>query len=95
MVNEKSERITVQVQPNAHRNKVVSFNDSVLHIKIAAPPIKGKANRELLEYLGRMLGIAKSNLAIEKGLASRRKLIKISGLTQDQIVAKIESQLDS
>ena len=42
MTGEKSARITVRVQPNAKRNEVARFEAGVLHIKIAAPPVKGK-----------------------------------------------------
>ena len=89
MVEEAQTRIVVRVQPNAGQNQVLDFKDGVLHVRIAAPPIKGKANQELIKFLSDILEVSKSNLTIEKGAAGRRKVIGISGLTQDQVMRSI------
>ncbi len=91
MVREKQVTIVVQVQPNASQNKITRFEDSVWHLRIAAPPIKGKANQELLKFLSDILGVSKGNLTIEKGLTSKRKTIAIKGLTQNQVVGRLQS----
>ncbi len=91
----KSVNIMVQVQPNASQNKVVRFRGGVLHLKIAAPPIKGKANQELLKFLSDTLGVSKSSLTIEKGMTSKRKLIAIQGLSQNQVMRQLEPQIRS
>ena len=62
MGKEEPATIVVQVQPNAPRNKLARFEDGVLHLRIAAPPIKGKANQELIKFLSDILGVGKSNL---------------------------------
>jgi len=86
--------ITVQVQPNARRNEVLGFEDGVLHLRIAAPPVKGEANRQLIDFLSRLLGVSKGSIAIEKGLASRKKVVAIEGLDRAQILKRlgVESQ---
>ncbi len=84
MAGEKS-RLWIYVHPSAHRNEVQGEKDGVWYLKIAAPPVKGRANQELIGFLSDVLQIAKSNLAIEKGLSSKRKLISISGLTPGQL----------
>ena len=86
--------IMVQIQPGAGQNRLVSFNDGVWHLKIGAPPIRGKANRELVEFLGDILGTAKSNITIEKGLTSRRKVIAVKGLTPDQVTGQLVKYKD-
>ena len=88
MTEKEPIRIVVRVQPNAGRNEVLGFKDDVLRIKIAAPPVKGKANQELLTFLSDILGIRRCNLAIEKGETGKRKVITISGLTQNQIIER-------
>ncbi|MFC1932331.1 DUF167 domain-containing protein [Chloroflexota bacterium] len=90
MVKEEQATIVVQVQPNASQNKVLRFEDGVWYLRVAAPPIKGKANQELLKFLSDILGISKSNLTIEKGITSKRKVIVIKGLTQNQVVGQLE-----
>ena len=91
-MKEEKTTIVVQVQPKSGQNKVTGFEDGVLHLKIAAPPAKGKANQELLRFMANILGIAKSNIAIEKGLTSRRKVIGIRGLTQEEVARELEHQ---
>ena len=91
-MNHNHTNITVQVQPNARRNEVLSFEDGILHIKIKAPPVKGKANSELIDFLSEILGITKASIRIEKGLTSRRKLISIKGLDQAQILERLLNQ---
>jgi uncharacterized protein (TIGR00251 family) len=90
MVEKEQINIIVQVRPNSSRNEVLGFRDGVLHIKIAAPPIKGKANQELIAFMSDILGVGRSNLAIEKGITSKRKIIRITGLTQSQVIECIQ-----
>lgn len=90
MVEKEQLKIAIKVQPNSGRNEVVGFRDGVLHIKIAAPPLKGKANHELICFMSDILGISKNNLAVEKGMTSKRKLIRITGLTQNQFIECIQ-----
>jgi uncharacterized protein (TIGR00251 family) len=89
MVEKEQASILVQVQPNAARSEVLRFKDGVLHIRIAAPPIEGKANQELMKLLGKILGVGKSSLSIKKGITSRRKVITVGGLTQGQLLERL------
>ena len=89
MADEKQVKIAVRVQPNARQNEILGFKDDMLHLKIAAPPVKGKANQELIKFLSEILGISKSNLVIEKGITERRKVIGIYGLTQSQVMERL------
>jgi len=90
MVEKEQARIVVRVQPNASQNDLLGFKDGVLHVRIAAPPIKGKANQELIKFLNDILGVGKSNLTIKKGMTNKRKVIDISGLTQDQVMRQLK-----
>jgi uncharacterized protein (TIGR00251 family) len=68
---------------------VVSFADGVLRIKIAAPPLKGKANKELLAFLSQALGVGQGTLTIVKGHTSRNKVIAISGLSREEVIGRL------
>jgi uncharacterized protein (TIGR00251 family) len=81
--------VSMLVQPNAGRNEVVGFEDGVLRVRIAAPPVKGKANRELIDFLGKRLGVSKRSITIEKGLTSRRKVIGVEGLSRDEVMKRL------
>ena len=83
-MKEKCVRIALQAHPGAKRNEVVRFEEGVWHLKIAAPPTEGKANKELIEFLSEILDVSKSRITIEKGTTSHRKLISVEGLTQEQ-----------
>ncbi len=81
--------ITLHVQPNAKRNEVLKLEDGVLHVKIAAPPVKGKANRELIDFLSNLLGVGKGAITIDKGFTSRNKVVAIVGLDQKGIMKRL------
>ena len=84
-----SSLLSLRVRPNAARNEVVGFTDGVLEVRIAAPPVKGKANQELIAFLSQTLGVSKSRLTIIKGQTSRHKVIAIAGLSQDEIIRRL------
>ena len=90
MVQKEQVRITVHVHPNANQNKVAGFRGGILQVRIAAPPIKGKANQELVKFLSNVLGVSKNNLRIEKGTTSKTKTIAIRGVGQDKVLRELE-----
>ena len=91
--SDKTVRIAVQAHPGAKRNEIVRFDDGVWHLKIAATPKEGKANKELIEFLSEILDISKSRITIEKGATGHRKLISIEGLTQEAVEERLSKML--
>jgi hypothetical protein len=85
-MKEKSVRIAVQVHPGAKRSEIVRVEEGVWHLKIAAPPTEGKANKELIDFLSDILDIPKSRITIEKGFTGHRKLVALQGLTQTDLL---------
>lgn len=90
-MKDKLARISVQVQPNSKKNEIVKFEDSVLKVKISAPPVEGKANKELIGFISDLLKISKGSITVEKGLKSKRKGIVVEGLTQDEVSSRLSS----
>ena len=90
-VAKKEARIKVRVYPSASRNGVVGFVDGVLGVKVSAPPVKGKANKELIVLLSQVLGVDKSQVSIIAGQASRNKVIAVRGLSQEEIMKRLSS----
>ena len=84
-----SNRLAVKVTPNAGRNEITGFKDGVLQVRIAAPPEKGKANWELIDFLSKTLGIRKSSILIVKGQTGRNKVIIIEGMSGDEIIKRL------
>jgi uncharacterized protein (TIGR00251 family) len=81
--------LSVKVTPNASRNEITDFTDGVLQVKVAAPPVKGKANKELIAFLSRTLGVSRSSISIVKGHTSRNKVIAIEGLSREEIMKRL------
>lgn len=69
--------IKIKVIPNASKNKIVERDQDSMKVKITATPDKGKANKELIKFLAKELGINKSKIKIIKGEKSRDKIIEI------------------
>lgn len=82
-------RILVKIQPGASKNEVVGFTCDILRINIAAPPVRDKANKELIEFLGDVLGISKSRISIIKGHTSRNKVIAFEGMRGEDIIKRL------
>jgi uncharacterized protein (TIGR00251 family) len=89
---ESEAKISLRVYPNAARNEVLGFAGDVLRIKIAAPPVRGKANKELLSFLSRLLGVSQTALAISRGHTSRNKMVTVRGLGQDELLARLSPE---
>ncbi len=85
----KGNRLALKVTPNAGRNEIISFSDGVLQVRIAAPPVKGKANKELTDFLSKALGVKKSSISIVKGQTSRNKVIAIEGMNREDIIKRL------
>ena len=73
------------MHPNAARNELAGFSEGVLRVNVAAPPVRGKANKELIAFLAQKLGLSKGDLTILKGHTSRNKVISIIGLTREEL----------
>jgi uncharacterized protein (TIGR00251 family) len=75
-------KLRVRATPNAHRSEVIGWEDDpqvgrVLRVRVAAPPVEGKANAELKNFLAKILDLAKSKVVLEKGSSSRFKSFEI------------------
>ncbi|HEY91185.1 MAG TPA: YggU family protein [Dehalococcoidia bacterium] len=92
MPDDAGARLNIQVQPGASRNMITRYADGVLHVKIAAPPVRGKANQELVKFLSKVLGVSKSSVIIEKGTTSRRKVVLVEGMKQADAEAILGKQ---
>lgn len=86
-------QLQVHLQPNARRNEITGFEGDTLKIKVTAQPIKGKANKVLIDLLSKSLGVRKSDIVLVKGETSKHKMILIQGLTMIQIKALINKLL--
>lgn len=90
-ISKREAKISLRVYPNAARNEVVGFADGVLQVKVSAPPVKGKANEELIAFLSKVLDVSKSRITIIKGHTTRTKVTSIDGLSQEDVMKRLLS----
>ncbi len=82
--------LSVRVQPRlASRNEVAGLVGETLKIRLTAPPVEGEANDACLAFLAKLLDLAPSRLAIIQGARSRTKVIRITGLTKNEVHARL------
>jgi len=81
--------LQVHIQPGARLNGFVGLHGERLKLKIHAPPVDGKANAELIEYMANSFGTPKSAVTIVQGTLGRSKTIRIVNATQ--VPAALES----
>ena len=81
--------LSVRVQPRAFRNEVAGLVGDQLKIKLTAPPVEGAANDACLAFLAKLLDLSPSRLAIIQGDRSRNKVVRITGLTQTEVTARL------
>ena len=71
--------LELHVQPGASRTEVAGLHGGALKIRLAARPVDGAANAELVRFLAEAFGVARRDVAIESGEASRRKRVRVAG----------------
>ena len=89
-------RITVRIVPNASRSEIIGKEWAAWKIRIASPPIEGKANDALIELLSDVLDIPRSTIEIVKGQSSKIKLVDVglgSADADDMLTRAIGSDL--
>lgn len=69
--------LRVRVKPRASKSRVLGFKDDVLEVAVAAPPVDGAANEELIRTLAEHFDVPKSTIDIVSGHGSRIKLVRI------------------
>ncbi len=75
----------VRIVPRASRSEIAGEHDGALRIRVAAPPVEGAANRELVRLLARQFKVAQSSIEIISGIASKNKIVRIAGVRIDQL----------
>jgi len=72
--------LEVKVSPNAPRSEIAGWLGPALKVKIKAPPVEGRANAALCEFLAAQLGLPRRAVTVATGDTSSRKRVRIAGL---------------
>ncbi len=85
----------VQVVPRASRSVIRGEHDGKLRVRIAAPPVDGAANEELLRVLAKAFRVRKSAVGIISGDSSKTKQVRIDGVTESALIALLLRESES
>jgi uncharacterized protein (TIGR00251 family) len=77
--------LTLHIQPGASRSECAGRHGDALKIRLAAPPVDGKANTALIAFVAARLGIARAAVTLKSGQTSRRKILKVEGSTAEAV----------
>jgi uncharacterized protein (TIGR00251 family) len=75
--------LTLHIQPGAKKTEVAGEHGDALKIRLAAPPVDGKANAALIAFVADRLGLAKAAVSLKSGHSSRRKVLEVSAAPPD------------
>ena len=84
--------LEIRVIPRAGRSGFAGLRDGALLVKLAAAPVDGAANAELIALLAKTLKVPKRDISLVSGERSRTKRIRIAGMDRDQVIARLAGQ---
>ncbi|XP_059486412.1 UPF0235 protein C15orf40 homolog [Neocloeon triangulifer] len=89
--------LKVHAKPGAKMNSITDISSEGIGIQIAAPPVDGEANIEIVKYVASILGLRKSDVTLDRGSRSRQKVLVVTGgkLTVGQVKELIQKQIGS
>ena len=77
--------LTLHIQPGAKKTEVIGLHGDALKIRLAAPPVDGKANAALIAFVADRLGLSKSSVCLKSGQTSRRKVLELMAAPSDTV----------
>jgi uncharacterized protein (TIGR00251 family) len=93
--DETGVRLTLRIIPRCRRSEIAGTHGDALKVRVAAPPVAGAANRALVEFLARRLGVRKNRVLIVSGERSRQKRVHISGLQPYEALGRLDTGSES
>ncbi len=84
--------VTVRVTARASKSEIVGEHDGALKVRLAAPPVDGQANEELIKLLAKEFGAAKSDVQILSGQTSKTKRLAISNGNKEKLDAILQGK---
>ena len=83
--SDSSVTFAVRVYPRAKSNAITGVLGDALKLSLTTAPIEGRANQALIEFFAKLLKVPRSSVTIASGQSSRNKLIRVAGLSADQV----------
>jgi uncharacterized protein (TIGR00251 family) len=87
--------LSLHVQPGASRTELAGLHGDALKLRLAAPPVDGRANKAVIDFIAELLRLPKSAVVIRSGLASRAKKLLLTGIAEHQVRSLLEQNRGS
>ncbi len=81
----------VKVHPRAKKNAITGAVGDALKLALTAAPVDGKANAACVEFFAKLLNLPRSSVTIAAGQTSRSKVIRVAGLTAQQVRDRLDN----
>ena len=85
--------LEIVLAPRASKERMLGVHGGRLKIAVTAPPVDGKANKAVCEYLAKLLGVSRGNVSIELGHGSREKVVRIEGCAYETAAERLDEML--
>jgi uncharacterized protein len=80
----------VRVHPRAKKNAITGTVGDALKVSLTAPPTDGKANQACIDFFAKLLNVPRSSVTIAAGQSSRNKVIRVAGLSAEEITKRLK-----
>jgi uncharacterized protein (TIGR00251 family) len=81
--------LTLHIQPGAKKTEIVGLHGEALKVRLASPPVDGKANTCLLTFIAQKVGVGKTAVELVSGQSSRAKRLRVAGVSVEAALLKL------
>jgi uncharacterized protein (TIGR00251 family) len=81
--------VRIYVAPRASANRIVGTHNGSLKVALTAPPVDGAANKALVEFMAKELGVPRRAVTIVSGTSSRNKTLRVIGVTVERVLGQL------
>jgi len=81
--------LAIKAIPGAPRHEVCGWLGEAVKVKIHAPPLEGRANEALIEFLAETLDLPRRAVTLVRGDTARQKIVRIDGLALDEVKRRL------
>ncbi|HZR29543.1 MAG TPA: DUF167 domain-containing protein [Terriglobales bacterium] len=81
----------VKVHPRSKCDAITGELDDALKLALKAPPVEGRANEACIEFFAKLLKVPRSSVTIASGATSRLKVVRISGISAEQLRQRLQA----
>ncbi|MFP6583199.1 MAG: DUF167 domain-containing protein [Candidatus Hydrogenedentota bacterium] len=85
--------ISLRVQPKSYRDAIIVEAEGRIRVALTAPPVDGKANKALIAFMAKSLGVPKRRVKLIRGASSREKTIRIEDMDVETVFSVL-SRID-